>query len=215
MLRSVTDFRTLGALLRVNRTFYRAYEGESTALLRATARKEYGDLLGPMLAITESILGENAILPSQRRHAAQPRSAIAFDSLLIKTLLEVDSVLDAWLRIYEYRGPLALLNYREMSFTSPSVVGAHAHTCIGSTSASPARESAFGSSTFFSRIGPIPFFIDPSSNTGAFAAVHNSPARWEPLITCQMSSFFTSNPCTTSCTPSSHPYLPTFVSRYT
>lgn len=111
MLKSVDDFRTLGSLLLVNRIFYRAFKNESEALLLSTARNKYGDLLNPMLAIAQK---EYALTPSQPRQARQPRKTVVFDSSLIQTLLEIDSVLDAWLRIYEYRGPLGLLNYREM-----------------------------------------------------------------------------------------------------
>ena len=95
-----------------------------------------------MIEIAGSILNnESAILPLelfQRRRQVrvqdqdqdqqqpqpqpqpQPHKPPVFNSLLIKTLLEIDSVLDTWLRIYEYRGPLGLLNYREMSSTSPT-----------------------------------------------------------------------------------------------
>ena len=131
MLKSVSDLRTLGSLLRVNQTFYHAYKNESKALLLSTASKEYGDLLDPMIEIAGSILNESAILPLFQRHQAQQlRDTTVFNPSLIKTLLEIDSVLDTWLRIYEYRGPLGLLNYREM-FPPPSpssTVGVCAYT---------------------------------------------------------------------------------------
>ena len=118
MLKSVDDFRTLGSLLRVNRTFYRAYQDESDALLRATARATYGDLLDPMLAVAASILQENPGVPP----SSQPRPTPAvFNASLLNTLQHIHAVLHAWLRIYEYRGPLGLLNYREM-FSSPHVL---------------------------------------------------------------------------------------------
>jgi hypothetical protein len=109
----------------VNQTFYRAYKNESSALLLSTAKKEYGDLLDPMIEIAEAIRNEGAIVPlRQRRGGPQvqpppPRkpATTVFNSLLVKALLDIDSVLDAWLRIYEYRGPLGLLHYREMSST--------------------------------------------------------------------------------------------------
>jgi hypothetical protein len=130
MLKSVNDLRTLGSLLQVNQSFYHAYKKESQALLLSTSKKEYGVLLDPMIEIAESIFlnKETAIatLPlepfqqQQRRRQVQVQvQATVFNSLLIKALLEIDSVLDTWLRIYEYRGPLGLLNYREMSSTPP------------------------------------------------------------------------------------------------
>ena len=121
MLRSINDLRTLGSLLQVNQTFYHAYKNESQALLLSTAKKEYGDLLDPMIEIAESMLNDSGTI-FQRRQGQQPQpqnnATPVFNSPLIKALLEIDSVLDTWLRIYEYRGPLGLLNYREMSSTS-------------------------------------------------------------------------------------------------
>lgn len=119
MLKCVNDLQTLGSLLQVNQTFYHAYKNESQVLLFSTAKKEYGDLLDPMIEIAQSILNEGAIVPlfqrPQRRVQQPHKPTVLFNSLLIKTLLEIDSVLDTWLRIYEYRGPLGLMNYREMS----------------------------------------------------------------------------------------------------
>ena len=223
MLKSLDDLRTLGSLSQVNQTFHHAYKNESQVLLLSTARKEYGDLLDPMIEIAEFILnnegGTISPLFYQRRRQNTTTPTPVFNSLLVKALLEIDSVLDTWLRIYEYRGPLGLLNYREMSST-PSLLERALHLplpfpfplplpflfYIGSISMSPARENTFVSRTSSSHIGPTPFFIDRSNNTGAFAAVHNSPARWEPSTTCQISSFSNSAPCTTLCTPSSLPY---------
>ena len=121
MLRSINDLRTLGSLLQVNQTFYHAYKNESQALLLSTAKKEYGDLLDPMIEIAESMLNDSGTIFQRRQgQQQQPQNnpTPVFNSPLIKALLEIDSVLDTWLRIYEYRGPLGLLNYREMSSTS-------------------------------------------------------------------------------------------------
>ena len=135
MLRSVNDLRTLGSLLQVNQTFYHAYKNESQVLLLSTAKKEYGDLLDPMIEIAESILNDSGTLFQRRQgqgqgqgQQPQPQPQLhhpipVFNSPLIKALLEIDSVLDTWLRIYEYRGPLGLLNYREMSSTSHNLSG--------------------------------------------------------------------------------------------
>ena len=124
MLKSLDNLRTLASLSQVNQTFYRAYKNESQVLLLSTAKKEYGDLLDPMIEIAESILNNESgiILPlfHQRRRQNTTTTPV-FNSLLVKALLEIDSVLDTWLRIYEYRGPLGLLNYREMSST-PSLL---------------------------------------------------------------------------------------------
>src|SRR5258708_15243867 len=133
MLRSASDFHTLGSLLRVNQSFYRAYKNQSKHLLLSVAKSQYGELLIPMLDIAESIVTETGIMPPlafqrsrhrpvfQRPRAPNP-NPLVFNSLLIRTLFEIDSVLDTWLRIYEYRGPLGLLNYREMSSTPPSTL---------------------------------------------------------------------------------------------
>ena len=119
MLKSVNDLQTLGSLLQVNQTFHHAYKNESQVLLFSTAKKEYGGLLDPMIEIAQSILNEGAIVPlfqrPQRQVHQRHKPTVFFNSLLIKTLLEIDSVLDTWLRIYEYCGPLGLMNYSEMS----------------------------------------------------------------------------------------------------
>jgi hypothetical protein len=76
-----------------------------------------------MLEVAEYIIHESVIFPlSQPRQVWRPRKTMVFDSSLVKVLLEVNSVLDAWLRIYEYRGPLRLLNYRDMSSPPSSTV---------------------------------------------------------------------------------------------
>ncbi len=126
MLKSVDDLRTLGSLSQVNQTFYRAYKNESQVLLLSTAKKEYGDLLDPMIEIATSILNNESgtLLPlfhQRHNNHTNTNTTPVLNSLLIKALLEIDSVLDTWLRIYEYRGPLGLLNYREMSST-PSLL---------------------------------------------------------------------------------------------